>query len=437
MDAKRQQPEPLGSDTQPERSADAILLAPEDFETVLHRIASRLSNASDERFDDVMTQCLRKLVGFFAVDRRTVMAFSDPRGHLRVTHFWAREKIPCPPEGALIDVDLPWYTQQIRSGNVVSISSGTELPAQAGQEKAYLLESGMKSSIAIPLMTEDAIFGSINFGAFDREVRWSLATVSRLRLVGEVVALAQRRHQYARGLHTLMRTMDAMRLHQPGAAPARNDHLHRLAVNMMRSGQQERRRMSEMVHEDIMQILCSAALSMNANNSGNSESQSAAPARTREMLGQALDKLRQLAVELWPEPTMMRCKFVDGMRRLCNQVQQAHQVQVSVAVDESVEPLDDDVRPFLYDSTRKLLQNVVKDPRCRRAWVDVRRVDSRRVRLTVSDDGAGLGPPAIDDPVRASSALFSLAEQAELLGGRLDVSNSPGNGTRAVLTVPG
>ena len=56
-----------------------------------------------------------------------------------------------------------------------------------------------------------------------------------------------------------------------------------------------------------------------------------------------------------------------------------------------------------------------------------------QVRLVVEDDGRGFG--ASDMPADRHG-LVGMNERAKMLGGNLDVSSSPGAGTRVEVTVP-
>jgi signal transduction histidine kinase len=416
-------------------------------------VASRLSNAGDDQFDAAVTQCLRDLVNFLGFDRSTIMVFSGPDSQLLVTHCWAAQGLPCPEPGTVINAKLPWFTHQIQSGHMVRVSSNVDLPSTAAQERAYILQSGLKSTIAIPMVVENAVMGAVAFSIFDvhspqgapgevqtdkssrAQGQWSWAMVSRLRLVGEVFALGIRRRQYAQGLGDIIKRAEHVRLQPTGLSRGPDEHLRQMAVHLIQSEQVERRRMGDQVHEDVMQVLAGAGMAMELAKEPDAQKRSAAITRSQQLLKEALLKLRRLAMELRPG-TLGQSGIVDALRWLAKQVRRAHGLEVEVETDGMVDPLDGELRPFLYDAARKLLDNVASHSQCRQARVAIGRPDPRHVQLTVSDEGVGFAPNLCGDVPGGSFGLFCIAEEAELLGGHLEVHSAPGRGTRVVLTVP-
>ena len=67
------------------------------------------------------------------------------------------------------------------------------------------------------------------------------------------------------------------------------------------------------------------------------------------------------------------------------------------------------------------------------------RQEASAVILTVTDDGAGFDPAALDGDGGLEGGGFglpSMTERAELVGGTLEVRSSPGRGTTVTATVP-
>jgi signal transduction histidine kinase len=406
---------------------------PAEFDRVLAEMASQLSNVTDEQFDQVVTGCLRALVEFLAFDRSTLMAFSEHGSRFQVTHSWAVEGVPVAPNDVLLDARIPWFTHQIRSGHIVTVSSSSDLPAVAAKERSYLLRSGLKSVLATPLLMEGTIVGALAFSSFRSHRRWSLRLVSRLRLAGEILALGIRRHQYAQGLRNIALTMDQVSPDHAGHEERAAKHFRDRAMRLMQAEHQERRRMGLVLHEDVMQIL--AAVGMYVRAGTTDAPQSPDSAKALALLKDAMQKLRELTLELRPE-AVFDMNLPAGIRWLADQVRRRYDLDVDVRIDDTVGPVSDDVRSFLYDSTRKLLENVAVHASCNRATLDIRPSDPDHIQLTVSDEGVGFNPASLQNLPSVGFGLFSIREQAELLGGTLEVNGSPGKGTGAMVTVP-
>jgi len=97
----------------------------------------------------------------------------------------------------------------------------------------------------------------------------------------------------------------------------------------------------------------------------------------------------------------------------------------------------DDSRAILFRSVRELLMNVVKHAGASSVTVSIQREDNA-VKIVVEDDGAGM--PATMGDVHPTDeggfGLFSIEERMNDLGGSLSIESSPGQGVRAILTVP-
>lgn len=90
----------------------------------------------------------------------------------------------------------------------------------------------------------------------------------------------------------------------------------------------------------------------------------------------------------------------------------------------------------MYRVAQEALQNIVKhaDAETAEIWL---RVAHGRALLKISDDGHGIDPDAVSAGERSGRyGLSGVAERAQLLGGRLELMSTRGNGTTLRLSVP-
>lgn len=86
-----------------------------------------------------------------------------------------------------------------------------------------------------------------------------------------------------------------------------------------------------------------------------------------------------------------------------------------------------------YRTAQEALTNIAKHARA--AQVEIELSDARGVlTLEVADDGLGLDPQAPDKP--RAFGLKGLHERARTVGGWLDLSSRPGQGTSLILSIP-
>src|SRR5262249_10954262 len=81
------------------------------------------------------------------------------------------------------------------------------------------------------------------------------------------------------------------------------------------------------------------------------------------------------------------------------------------------------------------LRNAYKHAGARRIQVGIR-YDERQFQLRVRDDGKGIDPAILGEPMEGHFGLPGMRERAELIGGHLDVWSEKGLGTEVDLKVP-
>jgi two-component system sensor histidine kinase DegS len=90
----------------------------------------------------------------------------------------------------------------------------------------------------------------------------------------------------------------------------------------------------------------------------------------------------------------------------------------------------------LFRLIQEALANVAKHAQAKRIWVKID-LGSHEVKMSVKDDGRGFEvEKARHEGAGTKFGLVGMRERAELLGGRMDVSSSPGLGTRVSFSVP-
>jgi signal transduction histidine kinase len=207
----------------------------------------------------------------------------------------------------------------------------------------------------------------------------------------------------------------------------------RFAEQVISAQESERRRLAGDIHDGITQRLVSLAFHLDAaadamRSDADSDSAAAAHelARARELTDLTLDEAHAAIAGLRPS-VLDDLGLADGLASLARSI-----AAVPVAVTGSGQRLPDHVEIALYRIAQEALQNVVKHSGAAQARIELRCSSSATV-LRVHDDGHGFDVSSRWD---ASYGLRSMAERAELVGGRLTVTSRPGVGTTVTATVP-
>jgi PAS domain S-box-containing protein len=164
-----------------------------DMYTLLSDISRQLLNQDP----DTAIQYTLKAIGEFTTsDRVNIIQADTNHKTLSMTHEWCAEGVP-PCLTAIQHVnpdDFPWILQQLLTGQPLEIFHMQDLPPEAIQECAVMVEVGVKSTVIVPMVNAETIAGYLSADAVYAERRWSTEDISLFRLVGELIAIAQARY---------------------------------------------------------------------------------------------------------------------------------------------------------------------------------------------------------------------------------------------------
>ncbi|MEX0746026.1 MAG: PAS domain S-box protein [Phycisphaeraceae bacterium] len=282
----------------------------------------------------------------------------------------------------------------------------------------------------------------------DGQVVWCSVTMSLLRhrhgkgprciIVAFQDVTARRLAE--RQLERLNDTLEQQVAERTAVAEQRAGQLRKLARQLTRAEEQERRRLAQMLHDHLQQLLVAAKfrLPMIADQPPGHRETAAIVQEVDSLLDESVEASRSLARELSP-PILHEAGLAAALHWLAGQMREKHGLMVHVHADESLEVTAGEFRSVMFQATRELLFNVVKHAGSDEARVTLNATGDGRVRLVVEDDGAGFEVQAdeADDPDRAGSfGLASIRERMDLLGGSFSLESVPGDGTRVALLAP-
>jgi PAS domain S-box-containing protein len=168
------------------------------FEELLADLSSKFVNLLPADVDPEIEHALRRVCESIGIDLAVLWQWSsdDPRV-VRPTHFFPSEDGLQASEP--LDQDqYPWVVQQMVNGSVIALSSLEELPAAAAVDRESASQSGIKSTLCLPLTVGGGPpVGALAFNTLRAERNWPDILVYRLQLVAHVFsnALVRKRHE--------------------------------------------------------------------------------------------------------------------------------------------------------------------------------------------------------------------------------------------------
>jgi len=230
--------------------------------------------------------------------------------------------------------------------------------------------------------------------------------------------------------HLLAGTIENARLYERLAV--REQMLEQFAARTVEAQEIERRHLAGEIHDGISQPLISLWYHLHAAEAAEEPTVVAHElGRAKDLTSAALDEARRAIAGLRPS-TLDDLGLGPSLESLAHTV-----AGPEVEVDIGPARLPPHVEVALYRIAQEALQNVMKHADASRVTL---RLSSARgcVQLAVEDDGSGFKPAEAarnrnGDP---TYGLAGMRERAELVGARLQVTSTPGSGTRVLVEVP-
>jgi two-component system CheB/CheR fusion protein len=218
---------------------------------------------------------------------------------------------------------------------------------------------------------------------------------------------------------------------------SRTAQVRALVTQLTISEQEERRRISAILHDDLQQQIFSVNVQLALMRAMLDANETDAARRVIDEIDEALREsvqvMRSLSVSLSP-PILHDEGLYEAVGWLASLMRQQYRLAVAVKAEQPLPQLDEDLRVLLFETIRELLFNVAKHAGVAEAAVTLA-VEEGQLRIEVSDAGSSFDPAA-QAPEASSQGLLRAQRRLQLLGGRVEVQARPGEGTRVTILVP-
>lgn len=301
-----------------------------------------------------------------------------------------------------------------------------------------LREAGVMSGIAVAVAgSVDGPWGALQ--AYAREPRrFSEDDISFMQAMANTLAAAIKRYRTEQQLRELNETLEQRVAERTAETEQRAAQLRALTSELTQTEQRERRRLAQVLHDNLQQMLVAGKLQVGtALRTATDPACSDAVQRVGDLLDESIQESRSLTVELSP-PVLYDAGLAAGLEWLGRWMQEHHGLTLEVDATEHAEPAGEDLRVLLFQGARELLFNVVKHADVAHAQVCLCRDEQQRIEMRVQDYGRGFDPAEAARAERSHGGfgLFSIRERLARLQGEVTVESAPGAGTAVMISVP-
>lgn len=212
--------------------------------------------------------------------------------------------------------------------------------------------------------------------------------------------------------------------------------LRLLASQLLRLQEEERRRISRDLHDDINQrlALLSIDIEMLERQLPNAAVGTVRTVHSiQDRIAELSESVRRLAYQFHPS-ILDDLGLAIALRRLVDDFQTRTGIDTRFIGKDIPKHLAQDVVTCLYRVAQEGLANVARHAKAKNVDVELMRVRDG-LQLMIGDDGVGFDVDRYDGR-RGSLGLLSMKERVSLVSGTLDIQSRPGEGTRVCAWAP-
>lgn len=217
------------------------------------------------------------------------------------------------------------------------------------------------------------------------------------------------------------------------------EKIRTLASQLTMAEQQERQRISQVLHDDLQQRLFAIKtqltfLTNDNEDTGLSPTANADLRQVQRWLSDAIGITRSLSIDLGPM-VLQGEGLAEAILWLASQMKSQHSLQIQLDARDNLQLLDNQMRLMLFQTIRELFFNIVKHAATSEATIILEQINEK-ARITIRDAGKGFDVGAVMNDSKTAHGLLVVQDRLALLGCSMDVTSEPGKGTQVVIEAP-
>ncbi len=210
--------------------------------------------------------------------------------------------------------------------------------------------------------------------------------------------------------------------------------LQDFSAGAMRASEEERQRIARELHDDTAQRLATLLLRVRLlAMEKDAATRAERFGELREEILETAEGVKRIARGLRP-PELEEVGLATALHAHLRTLREAAGLDVEADIDPVDRLLAPDSRLALYRVVQEALSNVVRHSGASRARLRLT-VDDGFVRAVIEDAGRGFSEDRVAER-GGGLGLVGMQERAQMIGGRVTIESTPGEGTRIRIDVP-
>jgi signal transduction histidine kinase len=211
--------------------------------------------------------------------------------------------------------------------------------------------------------------------------------------------------------------------------------LQQVLVRTHEITEEDRQRIALDIHDGVVQMVIGASYEVQAAASAVTSHRPTAQKHletARRLLDQTVTEMRRIVFDLHPT-YLDSLGLFPALEKYAQSFQESSGIVCTATLQGEPVLLPDETKVAVYRIVQEALNNVRKHSGATAAELQVAFAPGR-LTVTVQDNGTGFATEAAN-ATSGHLGLVSMAERAQSIGGHMDITSAPGQGTRLVLEV--
>ena len=212
------------------------------------------------------------------------------------------------------------------------------------------------------------------------------------------------------------------------------ENLKKITMRLVTIQEDERRRISQDLHDDIGQRMTGLMLNLKSINNAlpvdeNDRIQNQLKSSINE-LETTIKQLRQISYQLYPT-SLNKMALDKVLRAFCTSFTETTGMRIDFSSQEDIPTISNAYATAIYRMIQEGLVNAVKHANATSAWVNLD-VLGDEISVSLEDNGSGFEVST----ARTGMGLVGIKERFLVLNGNFEIESAIGKGTRLVGSLP-
>lgn len=224
-----------------------------------------------------------------------------------------------------------------------------------------------------------------------------------------------------------LRVKTILRLDRYRTLLTQRENLRQMAEHVVSAQEEERKRLSRELHDDLGQALVAHLLKLK-----NLQSQTKLNNDFEKLIedtNHIINRMREIAQDMRPA-LLDTLGLVSALETHSKEFGLRTNLPVTFEADEDIPKLSDVHSITLYRTLQETLTNIIKHSNATQVWVELS-LDEENIILTVQDNGVGFGATFIN-----GMGISNLRERLALVGGAFNITSALSKGTIVSASLP-